>query len=1010
VKFPILTLSIAALAIPALAEDKVTYVDNVLPIFRNACNNCHNPDKKKAGLDLTTYGSTMVGSENGAVVKPGQADGSLIFKVCAQIEEPKMPPKGDKLTEAELGILKNWIAGFALENATSKPAAAQNQVALAIVSLERPAGPPPMPGDLPLEPYVKPKGRTAVTAMAVSPWAPLVAIGGQKQVTLYNTETLQQVGVLPFPEGFPEVVKFSRNGQLLLVGGGLGGKSGKVTLFNVLDGRRVGTVGDEVDEVLAADVSPDHGFVALGGPTKTLKIFSTKDGKLLHTLKKHTEWVTAVSFSPDGKFLASGDRNGGVMVWEGATGKEYNPLPGHKQAVTALAFMPGVLASASTEGKITLWDVKEAKEIRSWTAHNGGVEWIDFTPDGRLVSCGRDRLAKVWDQNGKTLGSSPIFGDIALRAGLSNDRLIAGDWTGKVQVCKTDGQVLGELAANPASIADQLGAAEKKLADTKAALPGLQQALAVADQKVKAEVADREAQRQADLAAATKSQEDSQKALDAIKARLAAAEKRIAELKAEQAKLTAARDAAQQANDAAQKTLTEKKAANAPDLAASEQDATAKAANLAESTRQLTENQTATTGADKEVAAAKAELPKTTAASEKTIADAKARIAELNQPPGPRVDQARLDAAQKKLAAARTELDRRREVRAKLKDGTPEFKKADADVQAAKPEFTKAETEVAEAKKPAPIPPTAAEQELAKAKTALETGNATLASASIAAEHWRRGQAFMGVHRAENNFAELKGKHEELIATAKDAYRAVDQVRAQIAALDKSTTEAPAKITKAEAEAAATAKALDEADKAGNVATSATKEKTAAASVEPKAVEGEIVAAQKKLDGLNAEAAKRKDAQAKTAENTPERQKADADVEAIQKDVATAEKAVTDAKAKLSDAQAKKAALAAAQDAQKKAQDVENAAHEKSLVAQRTLAKLKQTAELEGKQIVELRAREPKLAQDAAETKAKAEQEAAVIAQQLDQAREAATKVRAEFESRWHPNKQASAN
>src|SRR5829696_5121266 len=111
-------------AICSSAADKVTYVDHILPIFRNTCLNCHNPDKKKAGLDLTTYQAAMTGSENGPVVKPGQAEASLIFKVCAQIEEPKMPPKGDKLTEAEMGLLKNWIAGFALETATSKPAAA----------------------------------------------------------------------------------------------------------------------------------------------------------------------------------------------------------------------------------------------------------------------------------------------------------------------------------------------------------------------------------------------------------------------------------------------------------------------------------------------------------------------------------------------------------------------------------------------------------------------------------------------------------------------------------------------------------------------------------------------------------------------------------------------------------------------------------------------------------------------------------------------------------------------
>ena len=59
-------LSIAAFA---QAPAKVTYADQISPIFRNACTNCHNPDKKKAGLDLTTYQATLAGSENGPVIK-----------------------------------------------------------------------------------------------------------------------------------------------------------------------------------------------------------------------------------------------------------------------------------------------------------------------------------------------------------------------------------------------------------------------------------------------------------------------------------------------------------------------------------------------------------------------------------------------------------------------------------------------------------------------------------------------------------------------------------------------------------------------------------------------------------------------------------------------------------------------------------------------------------------------------------------------------------------------------
>ena len=369
-KSALTTAAFFGLSLAAFAQTKVTYADQISPIFRNACTNCHNPDKKKAGLDLTTYQATIAGSENGPVIKPGNADGSLIYKVCKPDGDPKMPPKGDALSEGDMALLKAWIAGFALENANSKPATVSaNKVDVAVVSLAKPDGPPPMPGDLPMEPFVKSRANNAIIAMAARPWAPLVAIGGQRQVLLYNTETLDRVGVLAFPEGFPNTLRFSRNAKLLIAGGGLGGKLGKVVMWDVATGERIGTVGNEADSVLAADISPDQQFVALGGPNKQVKIFNTKDGKQTGLIKKHTEWITAIAYSPDGKYLATADRNGGVEVWEsGAEPKPFNTLAGHKVACTALAFMPGVLASASEDGKIALWNVKEGTEIRSWAA------------------------------------------------------------------------------------------------------------------------------------------------------------------------------------------------------------------------------------------------------------------------------------------------------------------------------------------------------------------------------------------------------------------------------------------------------------------------------------------------------------------------------------------------------------------------------------------------------------------------------------------------------------------
>ncbi|MFN5962527.1 MAG: c-type cytochrome domain-containing protein, partial [Verrucomicrobiota bacterium] len=58
-----------------------SWQEQVLPIFREHCNGCHNPDKLKADLDLTSYAGTMKGGSSGECVKPGNPDGSLLFRV-----------------------------------------------------------------------------------------------------------------------------------------------------------------------------------------------------------------------------------------------------------------------------------------------------------------------------------------------------------------------------------------------------------------------------------------------------------------------------------------------------------------------------------------------------------------------------------------------------------------------------------------------------------------------------------------------------------------------------------------------------------------------------------------------------------------------------------------------------------------------------------------------------------------------------------------------------------------
>ena len=367
----------------------------------------------------------MAGGGSGKVVLPDDADGSLLWKAINHLEDLKMPPKAPKLADAELATIKKWIDGGLLENSGAKAIVSKKpkmDFTLKTVASGKPDGPPPMPnGDLLLEPPVLAPRAGAIPAVAASPWAPLVAVAGQRQVILYHLETLAIEGILPFPEGYPYVLKFSQNGQLLMAGGGIGAKLGKVVVFNVTTGRRIAEVGNEFESVLAADISPDQSQIALGGPSKLVRIYSTSTGELLQTIKKHTDWVTALAFSADGVLLCTGDRAGGVHVWEAATARPYSELKAHTGCVTDIAWRDdsNLVATTGEDGQIMLWELENSSRVKNWAAHGGGSASVRFSHDGRLVSTGRDRTTKLWDGNGAQQRAFDAHADIALTAAIS---------------------------------------------------------------------------------------------------------------------------------------------------------------------------------------------------------------------------------------------------------------------------------------------------------------------------------------------------------------------------------------------------------------------------------------------------------------------------------------------------------------------------------------------------------------------------------------------------------------
>jgi len=451
-----LTLSIALAAL-VHAEEPRNFEDHILPLLREHCANCHRPGKTRGGLDVTTMEKLEKGGSAGPSVVGGLAENSPLFRAISHIgDEEPMPPEQDKLAPHILAAFKTWIEGGLKPNATGKARETRAVVQLTVdaATLGAPKTAPDFIRSLPpLANTPKLVRALPVMALAANPWAPVIAVGGHHETVLHDLADGHRIGALPFAEGEVRVLRFSRNGQVLLIGGGRPTASGKVQLIELKTGKLLTTVGDDFDVVLAADLSPDQSLVATAGPEKLVRVYRVADGALVWSMKKHADFITSLDFSPDGKQLASADRAGGIFISDATTGKNPRLLGGSTDAVNQLAWRSDTrsLAAACGDGQALLYDPATARLVAKWPAHEGGVLSIAYSREGRILTGGHDATARLWDETGKEISLLKNCDTAAFRVAFtSTQHPLVGDWSGTVREWTPEGKELRSVTNHSA--------------------------------------------------------------------------------------------------------------------------------------------------------------------------------------------------------------------------------------------------------------------------------------------------------------------------------------------------------------------------------------------------------------------------------------------------------------------------------------------------------------------------------------------------------------------------------
>ena len=99
-----------AATLPPAATHKVDFSKEIQPLLAKHCFECHGQKKQKNDLRLDTKESALKGGENGPVILPGKsAESRLIHLVAGLNKDIVMPPKGERLTQEQVGLLRAWI-------------------------------------------------------------------------------------------------------------------------------------------------------------------------------------------------------------------------------------------------------------------------------------------------------------------------------------------------------------------------------------------------------------------------------------------------------------------------------------------------------------------------------------------------------------------------------------------------------------------------------------------------------------------------------------------------------------------------------------------------------------------------------------------------------------------------------------------------------------------------------------------------------------------------------------
>ncbi|XP_059456618.1 WD40 repeat-containing protein HOS15 isoform X1 [Corylus avellana] len=174
------------------------------------------------------------------------------------------------------------------------------------------------------------------------------------------------------------------------------------------ENRPIKTFAGHQGEVNCVKWDPTGSLLASCSDDITAKIWSMKQDKFVHDLREHAKEIYTIRWSPTGPgtsnpnqqlVLASASFDSTVKLWDVELGKLLYSLNGHRDPVYSVAFSPNgeYLVSGSLDRSMHIWSLKEGKIVKTYTG-NGGIFEVCWNKEGdKIAACFANNTVCVLD-------------------------------------------------------------------------------------------------------------------------------------------------------------------------------------------------------------------------------------------------------------------------------------------------------------------------------------------------------------------------------------------------------------------------------------------------------------------------------------------------------------------------------------------------------------------------------------------------------------------------------------